>query len=129
MAAGHGASGQTAHVLGAIPGGIRTGRRLAVMMLWDRAVVPCTASHASNRPSGNGKGSVQQYNRQQAETSRDDWPAIWNPSAQGVHVLVPDNTSKYSTAHGICWTSGHIACQRASIAASRTAQRRRLALT
>src|SRR5258707_12629525 len=110
MAAGHCASRQTAHVVVASPGGIRTGRRLAVMMLGDGTVVSCTASHASSRPSSNGKGSVQQYNRQQAQTSGDDWPAIWNPRAQGVHLRLPDITSKYSTVHGIWWTSWRNAC-------------------
>jgi hypothetical protein len=90
----------------AIPGGIRTGRCLAVMMLGDGAVVSRTASHASSRPSSNDKGSVQQCNRQQAETSGDDWPAIWNPNAQGAYLLLPDITSKYSTVHGISWTFG-----------------------
>jgi hypothetical protein len=101
MAAGHRASRQTAHVVGAILGSIRGSRRFPVMMLGDRAVVSCTASHASSRPSSSGKGSVQQYNRQQAETSGDDWPAIWDPSAQGVRLLLPDITLKYSTVHGI----------------------------
>jgi hypothetical protein len=80
------------------------------MMLGDRAVVSCTARHASSRPSSSGKGSVQHYNRQQAETSGDDWPAIWDPSAQGVRLLLPDITLKYSTVHGIWWTLGCNAC-------------------
>jgi len=63
MAAGHRASRQTAHVVVAIPDGIRTGRRLAVMMLEDGAVVSCTASHAVSGPSGCGKWGIQKHNR------------------------------------------------------------------
>jgi hypothetical protein len=104
MAAGHRASRQTAYVVVAIPGGIRTGRRLVVMMLGDGAVVSCTASHASIGPTSNCKRSVQQHNRQQAEASGDDWAAIWSLSSQRVHLLLLDITSKYSTVHGISWT-------------------------
>jgi hypothetical protein len=68
-----------------------------VVMLGDRAVVSGTASHPASGPSSSGKGSVQERNRQQAETSGDDWPAIWNLGAQGVRLLLPDITSKYST--------------------------------
>jgi hypothetical protein len=71
-------------------------------MLGDGAMVSGTASHPASGPSSSGKGSVQQYNRQQAETSGENWPAIWKLSAQGVRLLQPDITSKYSIVHEFC---------------------------
>jgi hypothetical protein len=72
------------------------------VMFGDRAVVSGTASHPASGPGSSGKGSVQEYNRQQAEASGEDWPAIWDPGAQGARLLLPDITAKYSTVHGIC---------------------------
>jgi len=72
------------------------------VMLGDGAVVSGTASHPASGPGSSGKGSVQEYNRQQTETSGDNWPAIWKSSAQGVRLLQPDITSKYSIVHEIC---------------------------
>jgi hypothetical protein len=65
-------------------------------------MVSGTASHPASGASGSGKGSVQEYHRQQAETSREDGPTILKPSAHGVHLPRPDITSKYSAVHGIC---------------------------
>jgi hypothetical protein len=89
MAAGHGAGRHATHVVAAIRGPIRGSGRLLVVMLGDRAVVSGTTSHTTSGPSSSSKGSVQQYNRQQTETSGDNWPAIWNPGAQGVRLHDP----------------------------------------
>jgi hypothetical protein len=102
VAAGHCASRQSAHVVTAILGNIWRGRRLLVVMLGNRTVVSGTASHPASGPGSSGKGSVQEYNREQAKTSGDNWPAIWERGAQGARLLLPDTTSKYSTVHGIC---------------------------
>lgn len=75
MAAGHCASCQSADVVTAILGNIGGGWRLLVVMLGNRAVVSGTASHPASGPGSSGKGSVQKYNREQAKTSEDDWPA------------------------------------------------------
>jgi hypothetical protein len=69
VAAGHGASREPAHIVTAILGDIRGGRRLLMVMLGDRAVVTGTTSHPASGPSSSGKGSVQERNRQQTETS------------------------------------------------------------
>jgi hypothetical protein len=102
MAAGHCASRQSAHVVTTILGNIWGGWRLLVVMLGNRAVASGTASHPASGPGSSGKGSVQEYNRQQAKLSGEDWPANWHPGAQGARLLLPDTTSKYSTVHGIC---------------------------
>jgi len=102
MAAGHCASRQSAHVVTAILGNFWGGCGLLVVMLRDRTVVSGTASHPASGPSSSRKGSIQEYNRQQAEVSGDNWPAIWKLSAQGVRLLQPDITSKYSLLDGIC---------------------------
>ncbi len=100
------------------------------MMLGDGAAVSRTASHAASGPSSNGKGSVQQYNRQQTETSGEGWLAIWTPSTQGVHLpLYPILRQNIPPCMEFGGLPGAMLGQRDKIAASRTAQRQRLALT
>jgi len=84
VAAGHRASRQAAHVVAAIPGGVRNGRRPPVMMLGDGAVVSGTASHAASGPCGSGKWGIQEHDREQAQASGKDGSAILKVSSHGV---------------------------------------------
>jgi hypothetical protein len=85
MAAGHRACRHAIHVVAAIHGSIRGGRRFAMVMFGDRAVVSGTASHGARGPCGSGEWGVHKHDREETEARGKDEPPIFTTNSRGVH--------------------------------------------
>jgi hypothetical protein len=85
MAAGHRACRHAIPAVATIHGSIRGGRRFAMVMFGDRAVVSGTASHAARGPCGSGEWGVHKHDREETEARGKDGPAALTTSSHGVH--------------------------------------------
>ena len=117
VATRHRAGGQATHVVSTVHSIIGSSRRFAMVMFGDWAVVSGAASHPARGPGGSGEWSVQKQDREQAEASGKNGPAVLRMNSHCVRSLVRHTTPKYSVVHRIWRTCepkhherGNIAC-------------------